>query len=92
MDRAGNFVVVWTSLNGQDGSSTGVFGQRFNSDAEKVGPEFPVNTFTASEQGDASIALEPDGGFLVAWKSFGQDGSDFGVFGQSFDRTGARRG
>ena len=92
MDRAGNFVVVWTSLDGQDGSSTGVFGQRFNSGAEKVGPEFQVNTFTASQQGDASIALEPDGGFLVAWKSFGQDGSDFGVYGQRFDRTGARRG
>ncbi len=92
MDGAGNFVVVWTSLDGQDGSSTGVFGQRFNSGAEKVGPEFPVNAFTASQQLEASIALEPDGGFLVAWRSFSQDGSDFGVFGQRFDRLGARRG
>ena len=92
MDRAGNFVVVWTSLDGQDGSSTGVFGQRFNSGAEKLGPEFPVNAFTASQQGDASISLEPDGGFVVAWKSYAQDGSDFGVFGQRFDRSGARRG
>jgi hypothetical protein len=92
IDRAGNFVVVWTSLDGQDGSATGVFGQRFNSGAEKVGPEFQVNTFTASQQGDASIALEPDGGFVVAWKSFSEDGSDFGVFGQRYDRTGAPRG
>ena len=30
------------------------------------------------------------GGFVVAWESFGQDGSLAGVFGQRFGATGAR--
>ena len=41
MDRAGNFVVVWTSLDGQDGSSTGIFGQRFNSARGEGRPRVP---------------------------------------------------
>src|SRR6185503_20432602 len=41
-DAAGNFVVVWHS-NGQDGSSFGVFGQRYSSSGTPLGPEFRVN-------------------------------------------------
>ena len=89
--KGGDFVVVWHSA-AQDGSDYGVFGQRFNSAGEKVGPEFPVNSSTAGPQYDASVAAEPDGGFVVVWQSKDQDGSDFGVFGQRFDRSGGRVG
>ncbi len=91
MDRAGNFVVVWQSA-AQDGSSTGILGQRFNNAAEKIGTEFPVNAYTTSAQQYPAVALEPDGGFLAVWQSFGQDGNDYGIAAQRFDRSGARRG
>ena len=86
IDARGNFVVVWTSAN-QDGSGDGIFGQRFNSGAEKVGPEFQVNTYTSNLQYGPSVSTDGNG-FVVAWTSRGQDASLYGIFAQRFDRSG----
>jgi len=91
MERAGNFVVAWDSAF-QDGDSIGVFAQRFDANAEKLGPEFQVNEYTTAEQRAGSVAFEADGGFDIAWRSFGSDGDGFAVEGQRFDRAGERRG
>jgi hypothetical protein len=85
-DRVGNFVVVWESA--QDGSNYGIFGQRFNASAEKLGGEFQVNTYTTGYQGVPSVAVDQAGGFVVVWSSDGQDGEGKGVFGRRFDRLG----
>ena len=45
----GGFVVTWTS-NGQDGSDSGIYGQRYAADGTAVGSEFRVNTFTNGNQ------------------------------------------
>jgi hypothetical protein len=87
----GGFVVVWQS-NGQDGSGTGVYGQRFDSNGNKVGSEFQVNTWTTDYQEYPSITWLPSGGFVVVWQSFGQDGSGLGVYGQRFDSNGNKVG
>ena len=89
--KGGDFVVVWHS-GGEDGSDYGVFGQRFNAAGEKIGSEFPVNSYTPGRQYVPSVAAEPDGGFVVVWQSKDEDGSDYGIFGQRFDRSGARVG
>lgn len=81
-DAGGNFVVVWQSYH--DGSSSGVFGQRYDSDGNSLGSEFPINTYTTSYQSVPSVASDASGNFVVAWGSYGQDGSAFGVFGQRF--------
>lgn len=60
--------------------------------AGPVGTEFPVNTYTLNAQGDSSVAINQDGGFVVVWESFGQDGSGFGVFGRRYDATGTPMG
>ena len=57
-----------------------------------AGGEFRVNTYTTGHQAAARLAMEPDGDFVVVWSSYGQDGSDFGVFGQRFAASGAPRG
>jgi hypothetical protein len=90
-DRSGNFVVVWTS-NTDDGSGTSIRGQRFDSSAARVGPEFQVNTYTAGNQEQPSVAIDQAGNFLVAWASVDQDGSSLGVFGARFARDGTRLG
>ena len=87
----GDFVVVWTSLF-QDGSSNGVFGQRFDSAGAALGAEFQVNTTTASTQDNSRVAMDADGDFVVVWQSAFQDGSSGGVFGQRFDSSGAPAG
>ena len=38
------------------------------------------------------VALDASGSFVVAWSSYGQDGSIYGVFGQRYDSSGAPLG
>jgi hypothetical protein len=87
----GRVIVTWESY-GQDGSSVGVFGQRYGSDGLPAGPEFRVNSYTSDYQGLPSVAVAPDGRFVVAWMSYGQDGSSYGVFGQRYDSDGLPAG
>jgi hypothetical protein len=82
-DSAGNFVVVWASID-QDGSAWGVFGQRYAASGAPVGPEFRVNTYTTNSQRTPSVASDGPGNFVVVWESYTEDGSDFGVFGQRY--------
>jgi len=83
----GRFVVVWHS-NGQDGSDWGVYGQRFDSNGNKVGSEFQVNTWWIDDQRLPSITSLSDGGFVVVWTGAGQ-GDSSGVYGQRFDSNGS---
>jgi len=90
-DGAGNFVVVWES-NGQDGSSYGVFGQRYDSAGSRAGSEIQVNTYTTNAQRFPAVAADSAGNFVVAWQSLLEDGSNSGVFGQRFNAAGGRVG
>ncbi len=90
-DAVGNFVVVWTSTS-EDGGGDGLFGQRFSSSGAPVGTEFHVNTHTLGSQDGSAIGMDAAGNFVVAWQSQDQDGSNYGVFGQRFDSSGARAG
>ena len=90
MAPGGAFVVVWSTP--QDGSGSGIFGQRFNSGGAPVGAEFRVNGYTTSSQGDAAVATDLSGNFVVVWTSFGQDGSATGVYGQRYANSGVPLG
>jgi hypothetical protein len=87
----GGFIVAWAS-KGQDGSGYGVYAQRYNAAGKRAGTEFRVNTTTASDQWQPSIAVFPAGGFVIAWVSIGQTGADAGVYAQLYDSAGKARG
>ena len=87
MDAAGNFVVAWHSLN-QDGAGYEIYAQRFNAAGTAQGTEFRVNTTTASDQNYPSIAMNDAGSFVVAWQSYDQDGSLYGIYGRVYDAAG----
>ena len=91
MDQNGNFVVVWESY-GQDGSSYGTFGRRYNPDGTVAGAEFQVNQYTTNDQGYPRIASDPFGNFVVVWESYRQDGSGQGVFASRYDHFGNATG
>ena len=80
----GTFLVVWASSLQDGDSSSGIFGQRFNFLGQKVGSEFEVTTYTTGDQTAPAIAATGNGGYVVVWQSAGQDGSDYGIFGQRF--------
>lgn len=87
----GNFVVTWDS-EGQDGSGSGVYAQRFSAAGVPQGEEFRVNTHITNSQHSASIAMNADGDFVITWTSSGQDGSGAGVYGQRYASDGTARG
>ncbi len=87
----GGWLVTWMS-DGQDGSSYGVYGQRYNSAGSTVGSEFRVNTYITSDQYLPSVTALTDGGWLVTWESYGQDGSGYGVYGQRYSSAGSTVG
>ena len=73
-DTSGNFVVVWES-DSEDGSSYGIFGQRYASSGAPLGLEFRVNTYTTGDQDPAGRGLDGSGNFVVVWQSDRQDGA-----------------
>jgi hypothetical protein len=91
MDADGDFVVTWHS-SGQDGSSLGIYGQRYNAAGVAQGGEFRVNTYTTSFQTFSAIAMDADGDFVVTWQSYGQDGSNYGIYGQRYNAAGVAQG
>jgi hypothetical protein len=88
-DAAGNFVVAWA---GQDGNQRGVFAQHYDTSGAPVGGEFQVNTYTTSSQYWPAIAMVPDGRFMVAWETDGQDGNLWGIAGRRYDALGVAQG
>jgi hypothetical protein len=86
-DANGNFVVIWYS-NSQDGSSFGIFGQRYDSSGLPRGDEFQANSYTTGRQRYPSVGVTDASQFVVAWQSYEQDGSGYGVFGQRFEISG----
>jgi hypothetical protein len=91
MTPTGNFVVVWASEL-QDGSLSGIYGQRFDSAGIPQGGEFPVNTYTTDDQQQPSVSIDASGNFAVAFESQGQDGSGRGVFVRRFNALGVPQG
>ncbi|MEZ0375111.1 MAG: hypothetical protein ACAI44_38855, partial [Candidatus Sericytochromatia bacterium] len=92
MEANGDFVIVWESQPSQDGSGIGIFAQRYESDGDRIGSEFKVNTYTISNQSTPAIAMDNDGDFVVTWTDNGQDGNSDGIFGQRFTSGGASVG
>jgi hypothetical protein len=91
MAADGSFVVTWQS-SFQDGSSWGIYGQRFDATGSPAGGEFRANDYTPSYQIAPSVAMAADGGFVVAWSSVFQDASFDGVFARRYDSAGTPQG
>ncbi len=90
-DLAGDYVVVWQSY-GADGSGYGIFAQRYNAAGIAQGSEFQVNTDTAGNQEFPVVAMDAAGDFVVAWQSYGEDGSQYGIYAQRYNASGAAAG
>ena len=87
MDDDGNFVVTWKSSE-QDGSSWGIYAQRYDFNATPIGSEFLVNTNSEDDQSRPRMAMDGIGNFIITWHSANQDGSGWGIYAQSFDSNG----
>jgi hypothetical protein len=84
--KGGDFVVVWASP--QDGSDTGILGQRFDAAGNAIGLAFQINTFTTSGQFGPVVGRASDGSFVVGWSSWYVDGHESGIAARRLDASG----
>ena len=91
MDSTGDYVAAWESI-GQDGSGYGIYAQRYNSAGVAQGSEFKVNTYTTGSQVFPAVSMDASGDFVVTWESYGQDGSNYGIYAQRYNALGAALG
>ena len=88
MNRSGAYVVAWSDT-GADGSGSGIYAQRFDANGVAQGSEFRVNTTTAGDQVQPTVAIDASGNFTVVWSSFGQDvAGTWGVYKQDYNADG----
>lgn len=59
---------------------------------QSAGDEFLVNTRKSGNQWEATMAALVNGGFVVTWSSYDQDGSGYGVYAQRFADDGTPLG
>jgi hypothetical protein len=90
--KLGVFVIVWESQE-QDGSGWGIYGQRFDTNGNRLGSEFQVSTRTEGDQIQPVVAMDQAGNFVVAWISPDTvNVSSTAVFAQRFTAGGERLG
>jgi hypothetical protein len=80
-DPTGGFTVAWGGAFTSGVSD--ILAQRYAADGSPSGSTFRVSSYTNSANGPAVIASAP-GRFVVAWRSYKQDGSKGGVYAQRF--------
>src|SRR5262249_54198508 len=69
------------------------YARRYDSAGEAQGPEFLVNgSWTTGDQRSPAVALDAAGDFAIAWQSYGQDGSGYGIYAQRYSAAGTGQG
>jgi hypothetical protein len=69
------------------GDRDGVYARRISAAGAPIGADFRVNETTRERQGDASVAMRPDGSFVVVWAGRGRGDQD-GIFMRLFAAGG----
>ncbi|WP_218044342.1 hypothetical protein, partial [Kiloniella majae] len=87
----GGWVVVWDS-DGQNGFAHGVYGQVYNADGSVEGAEFQIHTIAPGFWGAPVVTGLIDGGWVVTWHTYGQDGASLGITAQAYDADGTTQG
>ncbi len=81
----GGFAIVWADTTGLDGSAHGIFARRFDSVGGATTPAVQANANGFSTQLAPATTIAPNGDAIIAWTSFGADGSGSGIVARRFD-------
>ncbi len=82
----GGSVVAWAGYSGQ----YGLHARRLDEDGAATGSVFAVNTVTAANFSNISLAALASGGFVAVWEA--DDGNDIDLVGQLFAADGSMIG
>ncbi len=85
----GGYIIAFIDLDGLDGQAEGIFARMFDANGNPKGPQFQVNTFYSGQQYAPSVAVAPNGSFIIAWEG---PGSSIDVWAQRFTKDGVKIG
>ncbi len=89
IDANGNFVITWS---GHQGGHWNVYGQSYLATGAAVSSNFQVNASTSDDQEFSSVAMQPNGNYIVTWSSHNQDGNGWGVYAQAYNSSSIPQG
>src|SRR5262245_54528938 len=87
----GDFVVVWLTFSGYYNAYHQVLGRRFDAAGAPRGADFLVSAYTTDGAERPDVALDPRGGFVVAWQARGPADSPR-ILARRFASTGTPLG
>lgn len=91
MDASGNHVVVWETYGLT--SVTGIYGQRFDANGNKVGGEFRIDQGQAETNWNPAIAMNGLGRFVVVWEGYNNgEFNESEVYGRVYNAAGVAQG
>jgi hypothetical protein len=79
MDNTGNFVVAWHNFQK-------VAAQRYDAAGSTQGSEFQVSTTVDTNMGNARVAMNASGGFVVSWEL--GVGTNANIYAQQYNAAG----
>lgn len=88
MDTTGNFAIVWESYGQDVAHTTGIYAQRYDYEGMTLGSETHINSTSTGFQTEPNIAMDSEGNYIIAWSSYGTDGSFDGVYAQAYKNDG----
>ncbi|MEW6536397.1 MAG: hypothetical protein AB1454_12365 [Candidatus Auribacterota bacterium] len=84
------YFVVWEKYELSSGY-TDIHGRYFDMHGRAVSQDMRINTYTTNYQQRPAVTASGSG-FMVAWQSYGQDTSYYGIYAQRFDSDGEMAG
>ncbi|MCK6448396.1 MAG: hypothetical protein L6Q99_18560 [Planctomycetes bacterium] len=89
-DAAGNAVIAWAGPN--EHKTRSIFVRRFGPDGQPLGASVCVGAQQATVDSLPSVAIDPLGGFVIAWGRADAAGKPLSIVARAFDAAGAPRG
>ena len=81
--KNGNIVVAWSERRE---TSLDIYAQIFDSEGNKIGSNFIVNTDTSNLQDSPAIAMDSSGNFVIIWADYRNAHKD--IYGRMYDSNG----
>jgi hypothetical protein len=91
VSATGAGVVIWEST--QHPGELTLYGRRFDDKGNAIGGEFLIDTITTGYQGQADVAMDAAGNFVVSWRRSNSDPLyPTGIFVRLFNANGVPKG
>ena len=88
MDTGGGFVVTWEDDNDNNGLYQ-IYARGFDAGGNERFADFTVNSEADGQQFDPCIAMDPGGGFVVAWEDDRDGNGYYDIMARGFDAGGS---